>query len=210
MAKPKVSVRKIYTLVKEAESRITEGLRIGLLGSKKFFPTIKDALGSDPLSCVIGLEEKKHFTDCDLVIIAIDKADEAKDFSKILTSSKTSSIIVINQVDDLSEESNVKKLEGLLGLERIIFLREADFEKRLKNLIVKTISDKNLSIGRVLPGFRDVISSKIINNTSMQNAGIALAFFLPGSDMPPLTLNQMKMVVELAALHGLDLSVSWI
>ena len=36
----------------------------------------------------------------------------------------------------------------------------------------------------------------------MQNVFIALVFFIPGSDMPAMTLNQAKMVLNIAAMYG--------
>jgi uncharacterized protein (DUF697 family) len=36
----------------------------------------------------------------------------------------------------------------------------------------------------------------------MQNVVIALVFFIPGSDMPAMTLNQGRMVLKIAAMYG--------
>jgi uncharacterized protein (DUF697 family) len=39
----------------------------------------------------------------------------------------------------------------------------------------------------------------------MQNAVIGAAFFLPGADMPAMTLNQARMVLSLAGIYGEDI-----
>lgn len=56
------------------------------------------------------------------------------------------------------------------------------------------------------PHRRPQMAKEIIVSTSKQNIVVAAAFFIPGSDMPLLTLNQMKMIVELAALYGQKIS----
>lgn len=57
------------------------------------------------------------------------------------------------------------------------------------------------------PHRRSQMAREIIDSTSKQNTVVAAAFFIPGSDMPLLTLNQMKMVIELAALYGQKISI---
>lgn len=57
------------------------------------------------------------------------------------------------------------------------------------------------------PSARSRMTKEIIASTARQNAAIAAAFFVPGSDMPVLTLNQMKMIIKIAALYGHSLSV---
>ncbi len=61
--------------------------------------------------------------------------------------------------------------------------------------------------GRNNPELREELSKNIINNTARQNAVIGASLFIPGADFPVLTLNQMKMVIELAALYDKELSV---
>ena len=44
--------------------------------------------------------------------------------------------------------------------------------------------------------------------TSLQNAGIGLVLFIPGADMPLMTLNQAKMLLQIAAAYGEPMSVA--
>ena len=36
----------------------------------------------------------------------------------------------------------------------------------------------------------------------MQNAGVGLVVFIPGADLPIMTLNQAKMLLQIAAAYG--------
>ena len=44
--------------------------------------------------------------------------------------------------------------------------------------------------------------------SSLQNAGIGLVLFIPGADMPLMTLNQAKMLLQIAAAYGEPMSVA--
>ncbi len=44
-------------------------------------------------------------------------------------------------------------------------------------------------------------------STAAQNAGVGLVVVIPGADMPVMTANQAKMVLEIAAAYGQPLTV---
>ncbi|MFR1168058.1 MAG: hypothetical protein ACLSDQ_11025, partial [Adlercreutzia equolifaciens] len=41
-----------------------------------------------------------------------------------------------------------------------------------------------------------------VNATAVQNAGVGLVVFIPGADLPIMTLNQAKMLLQIAAAYG--------
>ena len=45
-----------------------------------------------------------------------------------------------------------------------------------------------------------------MNSNALQNAGVGLLFIIPGADMPVMTLNQAKMLLQIAAAYGQPLS----
>ena len=55
-----------------------------------------------------------------------------------------------------------------------------------------------------LPVLRAPVSSKLIESYARRNALIGAAVFIPGADMPVMTLNQMALVMRLAAAHGVE------
>jgi len=55
---------------------------------------------------------------------------------------------------------------------------------------------------------RPALATTTINDTARQNAIIALVFFLPGADLPVMTLNQVKMILQLAFIYGEELTIS--
>jgi uncharacterized protein (DUF697 family) len=87
---------------------------------------------------------------------------------------------------------------------------EAPFERlfaALGDWIVRELPDTSFSLARALPFVRAPFVSNAIQATSLQNAVIAAVFFLPGADMPLLTLNQMKLFLKIAAVYDATLDM---
>jgi uncharacterized protein (DUF697 family) len=53
-----------------------------------------------------------------------------------------------------------------------------------------------------LPALRRLVAERIVERFSRQNGVIGVAVFVPGADLPVLTLNQIRMVLRLAAAYG--------
>ncbi len=53
-----------------------------------------------------------------------------------------------------------------------------------------------------LPMLRPAVCKALIARASKRNALISAAIFIPGVDMPILTLNQIRLVMRLAVAHG--------
>ena len=52
------------------------------------------------------------------------------------------------------------------------------------------------------PFVRRPLSVDAVNATAVQNAGVGLVVFIPGADLPIMTLNQAKMLLQIAAAYG--------
>ncbi|CAN5604217.1 hypothetical protein BH24ACT22_BH24ACT22_16910 [soil metagenome] len=63
-----------------------------------------------------------------------------------------------------------------------------------------------IPLGRGYPLFRRAVCEEIIGKNARQNAVIG-ALPIPGADMPVMTANQGRMVLNLAAIHGEALSI---
>jgi uncharacterized protein (DUF697 family) len=73
---------------------------------------------------------------------------------------------------------------------------------RMGDWIVAVCRDKRLALSIAFPFMRRSLASDSVKLTSLQNAGIGLIPFIPGSDLPLMTLNQAKMVMQIAAAYG--------
>lgn len=89
---------------------------------------------------------------------------------------------------------------------RVSFSPPAVGWKGVWQAIVDVAADRAVPLGRRFPVLRGPASRKIIKRTSRQNALVGAAFIVPGTDMPVMTLNQIKMVLSIAAIHGEEIT----
>lgn len=75
-------------------------------------------------------------------------------------------------------------------------------DTRMGEWIIEACREKKLAFALAFPFVRRPLSVDAVNATSMQNAGVGLVMFIPGADMPVMTLNQAKMLLQIAAAYG--------
>ena len=71
---------------------------------------------------------------------------------------------------------------------------------------IDAVDEHVVAIGRRYPVLRHFAAERIIRHTAKQNALIGVVFILPGTDMPVMTMNQIKMVLSLAAIFGEEIN----
>jgi uncharacterized protein (DUF697 family) len=67
--------------------------------------------------------------------------------------------------------------------------------------VARRLGEKAAVLAARLPVLRAAVSRRLIESYSRRNAVIAAAVFIPGVDMPILTLNQIRMVLWIALAH---------
>ena len=72
--------------------------------------------------------------------------------------------------------------------------------------IVRADAEKRLAFSIAYPFVRRPLAYESIRMTALQNAGVGVVVFVPGADMPIMTANQAKMVLQIAAAYGHPLS----
>jgi uncharacterized protein (DUF697 family) len=68
--------------------------------------------------------------------------------------------------------------------------------------IARRLGERGAALAGQLPVLRHAVVSELIRRSSLRNAVIAGAVFVPGVDMPILTLNQVRLTTRIGAAHG--------
>jgi uncharacterized protein (DUF697 family) len=68
--------------------------------------------------------------------------------------------------------------------------------------VAKALGEDAVGLAARLPLVREAVVDQVVRSVSRQNAMIAAAVWIPGVDMPILTLNQARMVLRIALAHG--------
>ncbi len=78
--------------------------------------------------------------------------------------------------------------------------------ERMGQWIIEACPDKRLAFSLAFSFVRRPLALDAVNSAAMQNAGIGVLDIIPGADMPLMTFNQIKMVLEIAAAYGEPMS----
>ncbi len=68
--------------------------------------------------------------------------------------------------------------------------------------MAERLGDGAASVAARLPVLRGPVSEQIVRSFSRRNAVVAAVVFIPGADLPALTVNQIRMLVRLGRVHG--------
>lgn len=79
-------------------------------------------------------------------------------------------------------------------------------EHDLASWCINNLPDLRLSLGTAFPFMRHPIALDLTRQTTLENAIIAAVFFLPGADLPVLTLNQCKLFYQIAVINEVPLT----
>ncbi len=92
------------------------------------------------------------------------------------------------------------------GLIRLSFADAPAGWRRVFGACAEVAGDHVVALGRRYPAIRQAAARRVIYRTAGQNGLIGLVFFLPGTDMAAMSLNQVKMVLSIASIYEEDIN----
>lgn len=80
--------------------------------------------------------------------------------------------------------------------------------ERIAAALAARLGERATSLAARLPVMREPVCRELIRDFSRKNGILGAAIFVPGADLPVLTLNQIRLVLRLAAAHGVEIDQS--
>jgi uncharacterized protein (DUF697 family) len=74
--------------------------------------------------------------------------------------------------------------------------------EQIAERIAERSGDAGYTLAAKLPVLRRAVCEDIVRGFARQNGMLGAAIFIPGADLPVLTLNQIRMVLRIATAHG--------
>jgi uncharacterized protein (DUF697 family) len=71
--------------------------------------------------------------------------------------------------------------------------------------IAGRMGERAIGLAAKLPVLREPVCRSLTESFARKNALLAAAIFIPGADFPVLTLNQLRLVLRIAAAHGQEI-----
>lgn len=76
--------------------------------------------------------------------------------------------------------------------------------EEIARVLANRLGERGTSLAARVPTLRPAVCEQLIETFSRRNGVVGAAVFIPGADFPVITLAQMRMVLRIAAAHGVD------
>lgn len=203
--------KDILTYVADLRDAYRSPLRIGVAGGREIARLLAlDAkpgavVETDGAGAIVEDLENGAF---DLFIRVVKPGDEldGASLASLATFVHDGRFLIVldarGALDRTLVERTVDTLPPEILEDFVAVLVEADIENRLVPAVLSRFEGSKVALAASVPIFRKPVAAEIIGKTSVQNGVIATIGFIPGADMPVLTANQLKMLLELMAVYG--------
>lgn len=192
--------------------KIRAPIRIAVIGSRRLAAELGEGAAMGAVKALDRADsEASDFLGFDLVIWVVNPGDKAIGSAEKSGDQAAGLAVFDARRDPLSEASQELALRlvstGDVAADCVLLV-DSDLRARLVPKALEKIGDKKMALASAVPIFRSAVAAEIIAKTALQNGGIAAISFIPGSDMPVLTANQLKMLLELMVVYGEEPSLA--
>lgn len=185
--KSKVGPLSLVPLLRELRNAERDARPIAVAGARELVPLLARELraGGDPSAVVEG--ESRGAS----VLVWVGTADEGA-----LRSADREGVPIVAVTDSPS-------LPYVLAEDLVRVPPGEGFPiERIAAAIARKLGDDGPALAARLPVLRASVCDHLIRTASRRNAAIGAAVFVPGVDLPILTLNQVRLVLRIALAYG--------
>ena len=203
MAKLPLNLSKVLETWKEASAQTAESAGITLAGDPRLVGIAQERFssgGTIPATWVGPVAELagRPSADGEIEVVFVPAGTEAE-VRSALTQSTGAKVVLV--VDDGPEATGKSTYLGQ-GRTRLSFADTPAGWQRVFAECAQVAGSRAVALGSRYPVLRGAAARQVVYRTAGQNALVGLAFFVPGTDMPAMTLNQIKMVLSIANIYG--------
>lgn len=186
------------------------GIFVDTTASQRMVDIIRAAFDPQSASANVNVESYgdsvPNMFPSDCVLLVAGDSPATGTIAKVATSTQTPLAVVTDDLPDLvrcSEEMLCPLPDScIVALDPKRKDAESSFLDMLGDLLVDICKPQRLALAAAFPFMKRPLSLEIIRTTSLENAAIGGVSILPGSDLPLMTLNQAKMILQLAGANG--------
>lgn len=135
----------------------------------------------------------------ELLVVFTTPDAEAQVLEALATSTpKGGAVVAVDEGD----AANGRTSRPSLRCTRLSFRDSPAGWRWLFGVCAEVAGDHVVALGRRYPVIREAAARRVTSRSALQNGFVGLAFFVPGADMPAMTLNQAKMTLSIASIYG--------
>jgi uncharacterized protein (DUF697 family) len=190
MSRSKLGPLALVSLVREVRRGSGDQRPLAVAGARELLPIIARQLreGGDPAAVVEGRVENAA------VLVWVGAPDE-----DALRAANRAGVPIV-AVTDADEVPYVLATD----LVRVPPGRGFPVDQ-IAHAVARKLGEDGTALAARLPALRRAVCDELIRSFAKKNAIIAAAVFIPGVDLPVLTLNQARLVLRIALAHGQEI-----
>ncbi len=136
----------------------------------------------------------------DMAVIVAGVAENVGEQAAHLRASGVPVMVVAERPDEVA--AIARSAGAPISEHDIVSSGKKTLDERMGEWIISACAEKKLAFALAFRFVRRPLSVDAVNATALQNAGIGLVPLIPGADMPIMTLNQIKMLFQIATAYG--------
>lgn len=221
--KPPINIKEILDArgdsATQREAPVHIAIFVDVSAPEGLVSTIKHAFNPIAENAFLHIEPFKDVlpelnAGTDLAVIVAGRTSLCGELHEVLDDMDITSVVACMTMTEVINDAQAAG-HPLSPLDVVAFGSEeggGEDEKRflftLGDWIVDKCKDERLALAAAFPFIRRSLALEITKATSFQNGIIGAVMFIPGADLPIMTLNQAKMVLQIAAAYGEPLGFS--
>jgi len=190
MSRSKLGPLALVSLVREVRRGSGDQRPLAVAGARELLPIIARQLreGGDPSAVVEGRVENAA------ALVWVGAPDE-----DVLRAANRAGVPIV-AVSDADEVPYVLATD----LVRVPPGQGFPIDE-IVDAVARKLGESGTALAARLPTLRGAVCDELIRSFSKKNAIVAAAVFIPGVDMPVLTLNQARLVLRIALAYGQEI-----
>ena len=190
MSRSKLGPLALVSLVREVRRGSGDQRPLAVAGARELLPIIARQLreGGDPSAVVEGRVENAA------ALVWVGAPDE-----DVLRAANRAGVPIV-AVSDADEVPYVLATD----LVRVPPGQGFPIDE-IVDAVARKLGESGTALAARLPTLRSAVCDELIRSFSKKNAIVAAAVFIPGVDMPVLTLNQARLVLRIALAYGQEI-----
>jgi uncharacterized protein (DUF697 family) len=202
MSKLPVAPTAVLGIVRELRASAKSDKPLAVAGVRELTAALRRELTRDGVSSAVGDESAVEKAALLLYVLAGRAGEEDVALLKRAQRAQVPIVCVLAQPrgDDLPDPpyalaENVVRVPPGAGFPI----------EQIARTIARALGERATPLAARLPVLRDAVVDRLIAQFSRQNGIVGAAVFVPGADLPVLTLNQIRLLMRIADAYGFEL-----
>jgi uncharacterized protein (DUF697 family) len=195
-----VKLGAIRGLLKEIETSAREEHSLAVGGAKELAAVLRRELGRDAAPGAVRATDSPEGAAVLVYVLGRDPGREDEQALKRARRARTPIVGVAtgSLSDDLA-------IPYVLSTDVVRVGSGEGFPvERIAAAIARRLGEEGAALAARVPVLREPVCEQLVERFARKNALVAAAVFVPGADLPLLTLNQLRLVLRIAQANGAD------